>query len=71
MTRVECAISADNTDTMELELCLDDHLEIDTATVIRDQRLLEVRLPRKIKYLTVKDIFRCECVSRFASRPIS
>ena len=32
---------------MELELCLDDHLEIDTATVIRDQRLLEVRLPRK------------------------
>ena len=50
MTRVECAISADNTDTMELELCLDDHLEIDTATVIRDQRLLEVRLPRKISH---------------------
>ena len=70
MTRVECVISADNTDTMELELCLDDHLEIDTATVIRDQRLLEVRLLRKIS-LTVKKIFRCECVSRFASRPIS
>ena len=35
---------------MELELCLDDHLEIDTATVIRDQRLLEVRLPRKISH---------------------
>ena len=55
---------------MELELCLDDHLEIDTATVIRDQRLLEVRLLRKIS-LTVKKLFRCECVSRFASRPIS
>ena len=50
LTRVECAISTDNTDTMELELCLDDHLEIDTATVIRDQRLLEVRLPRKISH---------------------